>query len=103
MNSSITLHLYLVLLYHYGSSTYHSAIACVYYIVWFPNAVVVPFQEKKLVAEIKKTAKTGNEVSMLGFCVRCLIHNILLLDVLQYVFCIAIGCNQNSSPATSQA
>ncbi|VAI21533.1 unnamed protein product [Triticum turgidum subsp. durum] len=37
--------------------------ACVYCIVLFPNAVVVPFQEKKLVAEIKKTAKTGNEAA----------------------------------------
>jgi len=30
------------------------------------NFIVVIMQEKKLVAEIKKTAKTGNEVSLLG-------------------------------------
>lgn len=29
------------------------------------NFIVVIMQEKKLVAEIKKTAKTGNEVSLL--------------------------------------
>jgi hypothetical protein len=33
-------------------------------IVWFGDATVVIMQEKKLVAEIKKTAKTGNEVSL---------------------------------------
>lgn len=31
---------------------------------------LVILQEKKLVAEIKKTAKTGNEVSLLGCCGR---------------------------------
>ena len=64
---------------------------------------LVPFQEKKLVAEIKKTAKTGNEVSVLGFCGRYLFPNNFLLDVLQYMFCIALGGNQNFSSAISQA
>ena len=34
--------------------------------LYFGNFIVVIMQEKKLVAEIKKTAKTGKEVSLLG-------------------------------------
>jgi hypothetical protein len=62
-------------------------------------------QEKRLVAEIKRTAKTGNEVFVLMFQFQ---HNNFGLRSYggSYLFVISIsfiGSNQNSGPPADQA
>ena len=47
-----------------GPAEGHTNYLCANHIVRFVDVIMVIMQEKKLVAEIKKTAKTGNEVSL---------------------------------------
>ncbi|GJM95980.1 hypothetical protein PR202_ga12780 [Eleusine coracana subsp. coracana] len=70
--------------------------------IMFDDVIIVTLQEKKLVAEIKKTAKTGNEVSLLGFFGRSSIHIFFVL-VSDMDLWFSLGGNQNISSAACQA
>jgi len=47
-----------------GPAEGHTNYLCANHMVRLVDVIMVIMQEKKLVAEIKKTAKTGNEVSL---------------------------------------